>query len=148
MRFILAGFFFLLGFGSFAYAAEDETAFERVMRTQILRCGYGSWDPGVIRDPQTGQMTGLYVELIEEMARIAKIKVQWASEVDWGQISTGLQAGPSGRARSTRGSRARERSSRRSMVTNGRAGSHARVWLSRITTPSAAPWSTTWSQPR
>ena len=76
-----------------AYAAERESAYERVMRTQTLRCGYGAWEPGVTRDPNSGQMKGLFVDMIEEMARMAKIKVEWAAEVDWGQISQALQSG-------------------------------------------------------
>jgi polar amino acid transport system substrate-binding protein len=76
-----------------ALAAGKESAYDRVMRTGTLRCGYGAWEPGVTKDPKTGQMKGLFVEMMDEIARIAKIKIEWTAEVDWGQISEALQAG-------------------------------------------------------
>ncbi len=70
----------------------DESAYDRVMRTGTIRCGYGSWEPGVIKDPVTGEVKGLFVEILEEAARLSKVKIEWTSEVDWGQISTALQS--------------------------------------------------------
>ncbi len=74
-----------------AYAAES--AYDRVMKTGVLRCGYAAWDPGVMKDPVTGKMKGLFVDLMEEMARMSRIKIEWASEVDWGQIPEALRSG-------------------------------------------------------
>lgn len=31
-------------------ATPKETAYERVMRTGVLRCGYGAWAPFVLKD--------------------------------------------------------------------------------------------------
>ena len=76
-----------------ALAAEKESAYDRVMRTGTLRCGYGAWEPGVTKDPKTGQMKGLFVDMMNEVARLAKIRVEWTAEIDWGQISEALQAG-------------------------------------------------------
>ena len=74
-----------------SYAAE--TAYDRVLKTGVLRCGYAVWDPGVMKDPNTGKMTGLFVDLVEEMARMSRIKVEWTAEVDWGQIPEALRSG-------------------------------------------------------
>lgn len=76
-----------------AFAEGQESAYDRVMRTGVLRCGYAAWEPGVTKDPNSGQMKGLFVELVEEMARMSKIKVDWAAEVDWGQIPEALRSG-------------------------------------------------------
>lgn len=76
-----------------AFAAEKETAYDRVIRTNTLRCGYGTWEPGVYKDAATGEMKGIFVDLVNEMARMAKIKVEWTDEVDWGQIAQALQSG-------------------------------------------------------
>jgi ABC-type amino acid transport substrate-binding protein len=78
----------------FSFSAQAEgSAFDRVLKDNTLRCGYGSWEPGVYKDAATGEMKGLFVDLINEMGRMAKINIEWTSEVDWGQISTALQAG-------------------------------------------------------
>lgn len=94
MRLALSGFLtaaFLCAFCLPAFAADS--AYDRVVNTGVLRCGYGSWEPGVMKDPQTGKMKGLFVDMLEEAARIAKIKIEWTSEVDWGQIPEALQSG-------------------------------------------------------
>ncbi|MGE4351216.1 MAG: substrate-binding periplasmic protein [Bdellovibrionales bacterium] len=70
-----------------------ETAYERVLRTQTLRCGYGTWHPGVYKDPTSGEMKGLFVELINQMGKLSNLKIEWTAEVDWGQITQALQSG-------------------------------------------------------
>lgn len=90
----LAALFLTLFITLPAYAeSTKQSAYDRVMETQTLRCGFGSWEPGVTRDPQTGTMKGIFVDLIEEMARLAKIDVEWTAEVDWGQIPESLKSG-------------------------------------------------------
>jgi polar amino acid transport system substrate-binding protein len=86
---------FLLMFSLTARAADTtkESVFDRVIRTGTLRCGYGAWEPGVTRDPKTGQMKGLFVDMLNKMARMSKIKVEWTAEIDWGQISEALKSG-------------------------------------------------------
>ena len=86
-------YLFALLLTTISFSAYAETAFERVISTNTLRCGYGSWEPGVYKDPQSGEMKGLFVDLINEMGRIAKIDIEWTAEIDWGQISTALQSG-------------------------------------------------------
>lgn len=39
--------------------APKETAFERIMRTGTMRCGYVVWAPYLSVDPKTGQMGGV-----------------------------------------------------------------------------------------
>lgn len=76
-----------------SFASDKETAYDRVMRTGVLRCGFAAWEPGVTKDPLTGKMKGIFVDIIEEMARMSKIKVEWTAEVDWGQIPESLKSG-------------------------------------------------------
>lgn len=83
----------ILAFPILAQAASPKTAYDRVIETGTLRCGYATWEPGVYKDPNDGKMKGLFVEIVEEMARMSKIKVEWAAEVDWGQIPEALRSG-------------------------------------------------------
>ena len=70
---------------------KTETAYDRVIRTQTLRCGYGTWEPGVYKDLKTGEMKGLFVELTNAIGKLNGIKIEWTGETDWGQIATALQ---------------------------------------------------------
>ncbi|MDX9690288.1 MAG: transporter substrate-binding domain-containing protein [Proteobacteria bacterium] len=76
-----------------AQAAKSDTGYDRVIKTQTLRCGYGTWEPGVYKDPKTGKMTGLFVDLINEIGRLSKIQIEWTAEIDWGQIVEAIRSG-------------------------------------------------------
>ncbi|MDX2027264.1 MAG: transporter substrate-binding domain-containing protein [Alphaproteobacteria bacterium] len=73
--------------------SKKETAYERVMQSNTLRCGYGTWKPGVYKDAETNKMEGLFVELIEAMGRFSNIKIEWTAETDWGQIPESISSG-------------------------------------------------------
>jgi polar amino acid transport system substrate-binding protein len=73
--------------------AKKETAYERVMRTGELRCGYFSWKPAFIKDPNTGEMSGIFHDYMEEMGRALKLKIVWAEEVALGEFPTAIAAG-------------------------------------------------------
>ena len=74
-------------------AARTESAYERVIKTQTLRCGYIPFVPNMVKDPNTGVLSGLDVELTEALARKMGVKIVWAEEVGWGTVVAGLKAG-------------------------------------------------------
>ncbi|MFZ2620648.1 MAG: transporter substrate-binding domain-containing protein [Alphaproteobacteria bacterium] len=75
-------------------AAAKETAYERVMRTGVLRCGYGMWPPHMlIKDPQTGKVGGIMHDIVEDMASRLSLKVEWAEETGWGNWIEAMRSG-------------------------------------------------------
>ncbi|MGE4351183.1 MAG: substrate-binding periplasmic protein [Bdellovibrionales bacterium] len=95
------GFVVLLAIAAFAagrtfYAApanKVETRLERVKRTGVIRCGYFIAPTVTERDPNTGRMHGLSVELFEEMARQLSLKIEWTTEAALPQMPTDLSTG-------------------------------------------------------
>lgn len=75
-----------------AQATDQESAYARVMRTGILRCGYRSWPPNLQKDPNTGQLSGIYYDYVEELAKRLSLKVVWSEELGAGEFITALQA--------------------------------------------------------
>lgn len=73
-------------------ATHKETAFERVMRTGTLRCGYYVFAPVTIRDPNTGKMSGFSVDMMESIAKRAGLKLEWSEEVTFGNWIPALQS--------------------------------------------------------
>jgi len=71
---------------------KQETAFERVMRTNTLRCGYMLLPPQLIRDPNTKQFSGVAYDLINEAAKILGLKVEWTEEVNFSTVAEGLKS--------------------------------------------------------
>lgn len=76
-----------------AFAAEKETAYERVMRTGTLRCGYFPYEPMLMRDPNTGAMSGIAADLTEAIGRRLNLKIEWSAEFGFATSVTDLQGG-------------------------------------------------------
>jgi ABC-type amino acid transport substrate-binding protein len=74
-------------------AAKTESAYERATRTQVIRCGYVPFVPNLVKDPNTGQMSGIDVELAEALGKKLGMKIVWAEEVGWGTVVPGLETG-------------------------------------------------------
>jgi polar amino acid transport system substrate-binding protein len=90
--------FFICLFALFvtgAKADEKVSAYDRVMKTHTIRCGYALWPPAIMtKDPNTGQMGGIFYDITEAMAKNLGLSVVWAEEVSWGpNIEAGLQTG-------------------------------------------------------
>lgn len=73
--------------------SRKESAFERVMRTGVLRCGYNTWPPAVMLDPTSGKLAGLIPTLVEEAAKGVNLKVEWVEQVGWGEFAQALAQG-------------------------------------------------------
>ncbi|MDR3425225.1 MAG: transporter substrate-binding domain-containing protein [Alphaproteobacteria bacterium] len=73
--------------------AKMETTYERVMRTGVLRCGYVIDPPHVVKDPNTGNLSGVIVDTMNEAGKLLQIKVDWSEEVGWGNTVEALRSG-------------------------------------------------------
>ncbi|MDD5585909.1 MAG: transporter substrate-binding domain-containing protein [Alphaproteobacteria bacterium] len=69
-----------------------ETAYDRVMRTGVLRCGYADFPPYLFtKDPTSGKRTGIFVETTEAVADKLGLKVEWAEDTGWGNLVESLR---------------------------------------------------------
>jgi ABC-type amino acid transport substrate-binding protein len=73
--------------------AKTETAYERVMRTNTLRCAYGIYPPFLGKDPNTGELNGVMPSVMAEFEKASGLKVEWGPEIDFGTIGATLQTG-------------------------------------------------------
>jgi polar amino acid transport system substrate-binding protein len=69
---------------------KKESVYERVARTKTLRASYFTYAPALMRDSNTGKMTGTFVETLEQAAENLGWKVVWTEEVGWGSQIEGL----------------------------------------------------------
>lgn len=73
--------------------AHAETAYERVVKTNTLRCGYILWPTSIDKDPNTGAFSGMNYEFVEAMGKKLDLKIDWAMEVISGQQVEALRTG-------------------------------------------------------
>jgi len=76
-----------------AFAAEKESALDRIIRTGVIRCGYYVFPPVTIRDPNTNELSGFTVDYMNKLAERASLKIEWTTEFTWANWIPEIQAG-------------------------------------------------------
>lgn len=72
--------------------SKHETAYERVLRTKTIRCGYAQSAPQLMKDGNTGKITGVDRDLWDEIGRQLDLKIEWTEEAGWGNFIEGLRS--------------------------------------------------------
>jgi len=67
-----------------------ESTYERVLRTQEIRCAYAPNPPTLIKDPNTGTLSGIFYDVMTEAGRRLSLKINWVEEVGYGVIAEGF----------------------------------------------------------
>jgi ABC-type amino acid transport substrate-binding protein len=65
---------------------HSSPAFARVRVTNSLRCGYVTYPTLFVKDQKTGVPSGMMVDFMNEVGRLAHVKIVWDHEVDWGLL--------------------------------------------------------------
>ena len=73
--------------------ALAETAYERIIRTGEIRCGYVIVEPTVMKDPNSGEFSGLVYELVEAIGQALQLKIKWEEEVSFSTAIEGIKTG-------------------------------------------------------
>lgn len=71
---------------------SETSLYNRVIQSGTIRAAYISYPPGGYKDPNTGQLSGIFVEALEAAAKSLDLKVEWTEEVAWGTMIEGLLA--------------------------------------------------------
>ncbi|NTU76509.1 MAG: amino acid ABC transporter substrate-binding protein [Alphaproteobacteria bacterium] len=70
---------------------SSDAAYDRVLSSGTLRCGYILYPPNLMRDPATGDFSGIFYDLTQDLARRLNFKVEWVEEVSWATYIEGLK---------------------------------------------------------
>lgn len=78
----------------FAAAETDasKSALDRIIAKREIRCGYNVYSPYLRKDPNTGELSGIFYDLMAEIGKNANLKIVWAEEVGRGDIFSGLDS--------------------------------------------------------
>ncbi|PZP57491.1 MAG: hypothetical protein DI586_00200 [Micavibrio aeruginosavorus] len=69
-----------------------ESAYQRVLRTGTLRCGYALYAPMLSKDPNTGEMSGIAADVINAVAKSLDLKVEWTAEFGFATSISDLES--------------------------------------------------------
>jgi ABC-type amino acid transport substrate-binding protein len=73
-------------------SVTTESAYDRVLRTGTLRCGYYVFPPVLTRDPNTNEFSGLSVDMMNRIGEKAGLKIEWTEEVSFASWPAALAA--------------------------------------------------------
>ncbi len=70
-------------------------AYDRIMKTGVLRCGYTSWAPvAFLKDPNTKEYSGFIPDYMALLAKNLGVKVEYVEDAGYGpQVIEGLKTG-------------------------------------------------------
>jgi len=71
---------------------SSTSVYDRVLKTGIIRACYIVYPPASIKDPNTGQMSGVFVDTLNQAAQNMGLKVDWNAEVGWGDMIEALNS--------------------------------------------------------
>jgi ABC-type amino acid transport substrate-binding protein len=88
----------LLGFGYSSCRTnqgntQTEDAYARVLKQGRIRVGYISYPPSFIKDPNSGQMSGIFHEVLQEVGKNLDLKIDYTEEVGWGTMIEAVKSG-------------------------------------------------------
>ncbi|MCI5060579.1 MAG: transporter substrate-binding domain-containing protein [Alphaproteobacteria bacterium] len=83
--------FLLLLFSFPALAHDEDSVYDRIMKSGKIRCGYIVWPPAFGKDPKTGGLYGINYDFIQEISRELKLELEWVSEIGIGEVAQALQ---------------------------------------------------------
>ncbi|MGE4351181.1 MAG: transporter substrate-binding domain-containing protein [Bdellovibrionales bacterium] len=72
---------------------SKESAFNRVVRTKILRCSYLVASPQFTREPNSGKLGGISYDSMTEAAKRLGLTVEWTEETSFMTFAEGLKTG-------------------------------------------------------
>ncbi len=72
---------------------KEESTYARIMRTGEIRCGYATWPPFLYKEPNSGELAGASVDMMEEIGKYLGLKINWVEEVGFGNYLEGLKTG-------------------------------------------------------
>lgn len=70
-----------------------EPVWARMTQTRQIRCSYEVWPPLLIKDPNSGALSGVYFDLMERLGRDLNLKIVWAEEVGAADAYEGIRTG-------------------------------------------------------
>lgn len=73
---------------------EKQSLKDKVVKEGKIKVGYIVTTPQQLaKDPNTGQLYGMFYEIVEEVGKRLNLKIEWTEEVGWGTMIEGLDKG-------------------------------------------------------
>lgn len=70
-----------------------ETVYDKIIESGKIKVGYISYPPSFIKDPNTGEYSGIFHEVLQEIGKKLDVKIDYTEEVGWGTMIEAISSG-------------------------------------------------------
>ena len=70
-----------------------EDAYARMIRDGRIRVAYISYPPSFIKDPNSGNFSGIFHEVVQQMGKNLDVRIDYTEEVAWGTMIEAINSG-------------------------------------------------------
>ncbi|WP_197064862.1 substrate-binding periplasmic protein [Leptolyngbya sp. KIOST-1] len=70
--------------------ANEASTYDRVLESGKIRAAYIVYPPGSFKDPNTGELSGVFIDALNQAGEDLELEVEWTEEVAWGTMIEGL----------------------------------------------------------
>lgn len=74
-------------------SSQNDDLLSEILDRGEIRVGYVVYPPGMIKDPNTGELSGIFHDALEEAGQNLGLEINWVEEVGWGTMIEGLNTG-------------------------------------------------------
>ena len=79
--------------GSSVNTAQAQSVYNQVMTSGVITACYVEYPPALIKDPNTGKLSGIFYDALNKAAANMGLTVNWNVEVGWADLIPSLNAG-------------------------------------------------------
>jgi ABC-type amino acid transport substrate-binding protein len=76
-----------------ANTAQAQSVYNKVMTSGVITACYVEYPPAIIKDPNTGKLSGIFYDALNKAAANMGLTVNWTVEVGWADLIPSLNAG-------------------------------------------------------
>ncbi|NCC03004.1 MAG: transporter substrate-binding domain-containing protein [Proteobacteria bacterium] len=69
---------------------QTSTHYDRIMKTRTVRCAYFSWRPFIMKDPNTGTVSGFIPDILAQIGHDLNLKFDYVEDVNIAQMFEGF----------------------------------------------------------
>ena len=73
--------------------SNQNDVYQKVISSGVIKACYVVYPPASIKDPNTGELSGIFVESLNKAASNMGLTVDWNAEVGWGEMIESLNSG-------------------------------------------------------
>lgn len=75
------------------YLNKSNNTYDKILKAGGIKVGYISYPPSFIKDPNTGEFSGIFHEVLQEIGKKLKLNIEYTEEVGWGSMIEAINSG-------------------------------------------------------